>query len=302
MTASSEPPAGRDSEHEPDEPPRSTEHGDGLVIDRLLDRLDAVRVLRERDHHASEAALEAIGVSGPVEQLMLEEVGDLTPLAHPDRFWDAHRTLMRALEVFDRNGARAPIPLPIRGPFRPLTPLAAILVQLMIRTQVRSHQIRVINDVRRLYGRREATCVLHTQEFALLRMARKQMTRLTDDYRDGKSGFAGLVVVAAALSSTSAVLTSILDVANRHWWVWVVIGTLLVTVALGASWVILNAAAIARRRSRIALDTPIAALLETIGHAGEPPRDPTKQFVVFALIALVVGWLTAPILIAILLL
>ena len=56
-------------------------------------------------------------------------------------------------------------------------------------------------------------------------------------------------------------------------------------LALGAFWCVLTAAAIARRRTRIALDAPLRALYETIGAAGDPPRDRSRGFVVYAVLA-----------------
>jgi hypothetical protein len=39
---------------------------------------------------------------------MLSQLSERTPLRHPDRFGEAHRTAVRAVEVFDRNAGRAP--------------------------------------------------------------------------------------------------------------------------------------------------------------------------------------------------
>ena len=66
-------------------------------------------------------------------------------------------------------------------------------------------------------------------------------------------------------------------------------------LALGAFWCILKAAAIARRRTRIALDQPLHALWETIGSAGHPPKDQSRQFATYAVILLIVAWIVVPV-------
>ena len=69
-------------------------------------------------------------------------------------------------------------------------------------------------------------------------------------------------------------------------------------LALGGFWCILQAAAIARRRTRIALDQPLRALWETIGAAGHPPKDQSRQFATYAALLLVLGWIVVPVAIA----
>jgi len=52
----------------------------------------------------ADAILEQFGAKGKVESEMLDQLGARrAPLQYPDRFEEAHRTAMRALEVFDRK-------------------------------------------------------------------------------------------------------------------------------------------------------------------------------------------------------
>ena len=74
-----------------------------------------------------------------------------------------------------------------------------------------------------------------------------------------------------------------------------VVAGVFVALALGGFWCILRAAAIARRRVRIALDQPLRALWETIGAAGHPPRDQSRQFAVIAVVLLVLAWVVVPV-------
>jgi hypothetical protein len=77
----------------------------------LLDRIDALRVLRADNEEERGAILEELGGSGKPEQDIIRELSMVRPLWRPDRFEEAHRLTMRSLEVLDRNGARA-APMP----------------------------------------------------------------------------------------------------------------------------------------------------------------------------------------------
>jgi hypothetical protein len=61
---------------------------------------------------------------------------------------------------------------------------------------------------------------------------------------------------------------------------------------------VITAAAIARRRTRIALDAPLRALYETLGATGDPPRDRSRDFVVYAVLLLAFAWIVVPLALA----
>ena len=84
---------------------RRSEH---LLLDELTERLDTLKLIRTDDEQRADAILEQFGAKGRVESEMLEQLSVRAPLRYPDRFEEAHRTVMRALEVFDRNAARPP--------------------------------------------------------------------------------------------------------------------------------------------------------------------------------------------------
>jgi hypothetical protein len=136
------------------------EHGERFVLDQLADRLETLRVLREDDPKRADVMLEQFGAAGRVESQMLTQLGQTEPLRIPDRFPEAHRTAMRAIEVFDRNAARPPSSLKVGF----LTPVASIVVKLLIGIVVRSYQRSVIAHLRRLYALREANSVPGTTE------------------------------------------------------------------------------------------------------------------------------------------
>jgi hypothetical protein len=63
----------------------------------------------------------------------------------------------------------------------------------------------------------------------------------------------------------------------------------------GASWAVVQAASVARRRIQLTLDKPLAALFETIGACGNPPRDQSLAFALYAIVLTFLGWLILPI-------
>lgn len=262
-----------------------------LRIERLLDRLDALRVLRERDESQALAELEAIGVSGPVEAEMMGQLAFPVVLAHPGRFPAAHRTVMKALEVLDRNQSRMPT-VRVRGPLRPV---AAALVAVMGSLQIEWHERKVLENLGNIYRRRDAQTEAASVEHMLLRRARRQVERIAAQTPGGGMAISKLLAGGAALSFISAGVSSLLDAINAHWWAFAIAAAVAVSLALSMFWVVLQSAAVARRRIRITLDEPLRALYETIGGVGDPPRDWTRQFVVVALVSLVVGWVLVPV-------
>ena len=77
-------------------------------------------------------------------------------------------------------------------------------------------------------------------------------------------------------------------------------GAVVVTIVAGLvfaalSWAVLFSAAVARRRIRLSLDEPLKGLYETIGACGNPPRDESTSFAVFALVFLALSWVVIPI-------
>ena len=77
------------------------------------------------------------------------------------------------------------------------------------------------------------------------------------------------------------------------------IGVIVFSIVLGVvmaalAWVALYAAAVSRRRIRTAVDQPLKALYETIGACGNPPRDQSYNFAVYAIIFTVLAWIVIP--------
>lgn len=260
-------------------------------IDELvLDRIDALRVLRADTVEEKGALLEQIAGSGKVEQAIVSELSKVRPLWRPDRFEEAHRLAMRSLEVLDRNGARA-AKLPALGP---LKPIAGYVVGLLTRWVVKGHQNSLIGSIRKLYERREANAIWGSPEHVLLRRARIDATRVEPSFRGNPLGLPTFLLGGAILSSVITALQSFL-----RWALDGVLGIVVLTVILtlvfaGLAWSALYAAGVARRRIRLTTDQPMKALWETIGAAGNPPKDASYSFAVYAIVLLVLLWILVP--------
>ena len=194
---------------------------------------------------------------------------------------------MRAIELFDRNAGRPPSSLRA-GPF---TKVASPLVQLLVRTVVRSYQRSVIEHLRTLYALREANSVVGSADHRRLGLARRQLDRVTEDLSRKSGGLPAFLVGGAALSLVSSSVQELI----RSPVVLLVVAAVTAALALTAFRCVISAAAIARRRTRIALDTPLRALYATLGAAGEPPRDRSRAFVGYAVLLLVLGWVVVPV-------
>jgi hypothetical protein len=261
-----------------------------LLLDELSQRLDTVKLLRADDDAHADAILEQFGAKGRVESEMLDQLASREPLAHPDRFEEAHRTTMRALEVFDRNSARPPSSLRAG----PLTPVAAPIVQALVRMIVRGYERTVVNRLRELYARREASSAKGSPEFGMLRLARLQADRLAPGYQQSRGGLPTFLVGGAALSGIASVLQAVALTAAQNAVVLVVVAIVFAGIAFAAFWCVVQAAGIARRRTHIALDQPLRALWETIGGAGTPPRDQSRAFATYGIVVLAVAWIVVP--------
>src|SRR5215204_3133610 len=265
---------------------------DNLLLDELTSRLDSLRLFRENDEAQANASLEAFGSQGKIEDQMLRELSSRAPLHHPGRFDQAHRGAMRALEVFDRNGPKPPSAL--KAP-KFIKPLANRVVQLLIIAIVRSHQKRLVKELRQLYALREANSPVGSDEYQLLATARIQVDAIIGDLNKSSLPLPAFLVGGAAISGSLSIISRSFQVGA---WGKYAFAAAFLVLGLAAFWCILRAAGIARRRTRIALDASFHALWEVIGDAGDPPKDRAKMFAVIATALLVAIWLVVPSVIA----
>ena len=256
----------------------------------LVDQIDALRVLRADTDDEKGRLLEQIGGKGIVEQEMVAQMSAIRPLHHPDRFEEAHRMMMRGIEVLDRNGPR-PAKVPNVGPLRPI---AQWLVQQVTRWIVKSHLNRLTGRICGLYEKREANSDWGTREHAMLRRARLDARRVQANSSGNALGLPTFLLGGAALTSIASGLQSLARSAMDSTLGISVLGFIAVFVLGALSWVALYSAGVARRRIRLSTDQPMKALWETIGAAGNPPRDESYNFAVYAIILLVLAWIVIP--------
>jgi hypothetical protein len=168
-------------------------------------------------------------------------------------------------------------------------------MQPVIRYIVRSHQRHVANSVRDLYTRRLGWVpTKHPMRLQLVR-ARLDAERAAVTYKQSGGGLPTALLGGAVVSSIAQVARTAVGavVGSKAGVVAASVGTALLLAA--ASWGILRAAAIARRRIRLTHDQPLSALWETVGSCGRPPHDSAQQFALIAIALTAVGWVLVPV-------
>jgi hypothetical protein len=277
--------------------PEPTRRPDELLLDELTDQLDRTRrLLTGGPDEAVSRALDRIGVETGREAWLAAELAATAPLAEPGRFAEAHRLSVHALEVLDREGSRNPR-VPRLGP---LAPLAQAAVEFVAEYIVKSYAQSVANRMHSLYARREAQCQPATPERRDLARARTEMDRLATGFSGG--GIAAPILVAAGagipLLASGAQSLGAIPFGNRPLLL-AGLGILFV-LFFAVSWALLRGAAVARRRSRLIMQQPLAALWQTVGHAGDPPEDSSAFFATISIVLTAVAWFLIPIAVAIL--
>lgn len=263
----------------------------------FLDRIDALRVLKATTPEEKGRLLEEIGGPGKVEQEIVSQLSKIRPVWQPQRFPEAHRMVMRSLEVLDRNGVRgAPMPRPLG----PLKPVVGYVVQLVTRWIVRGYQNSLAGNIRKLYERREANSIWGSEEHVMLRRARINAVQVEQGLRSNPVGVPGFLLGGAVLSGAFSLIGNgvsrlVEDDGGR-----IVLGVVLGVLLVGLSWVALFAASIARRRIRLTTQQPVQALYDVIGAAGDPPRDHSYKFAAIAIVLLVLASLAIPVAVSVL--
>lgn len=262
-----------------------------LVLDEIEERFSAFQLVRKTDASAKQDALEELGASSKVDSDIVLELSSVWPLGHPERFDQAHRLTVRALEVLDRNGARG---VTTQAPIGPLNHVAGFLVQLVTRFIVRRHLKRQIQHIHWLYVRREANTHLDNPFRMGLRRARIEAARLEPTFNTSPLGVPTFIFGGAVLSWILGSLQVL--IVRLDTWYWQALAALFVSaLAAAASWIVVRGAATARQRITLTTERPIRALYETIGRCGEPPRDDSKVFIIVALVLGVLAAVALPV-------
>lgn len=263
------------------------------ILDDLTEQLDRTRrLLTSSPEAAAEAALAQFAGETEIEARISASLAASGTLANPGRFLEAHRLALRALEVLDREGSRDPSVSRRFGPVRPIARWGAEFVAEYI---VKAYAVSAVNSMRRIYLRREPQAARATPERLALAQARVEIDRLAPSFSGGGIGVPALVAggaVVPLVASASQYLGAI-DFLARP----VLIGLFAALFVLFGflSSILLTGAAVAHRRSRLIMRQPLAALWETIGHCGDPPRDKSRLFAAVALLLSALVWLVIPI-------
>ena len=269
---------------------------DHLILDEVTQQLATTFQLLSGDpDEAAERALAEIGVDTRTEAALLGEIAAAGPLAHPDRFEQSHRLVMRALEVLDRDGWKHPV-LRRLGPF---SGAAGGAVQFVARTIVRGHVSNVVHALSRLYARRESQSQTASAERRMLARARIQADRLALGYKGGSLPLPTVLIGGAAVPVLASIARQFGAVKGQGPLLVVPLGVILAIVFAVLAWVLLQGAGLAHRRIKVTLDPSLAALYETIGHCGNPPRDDSAAIAAAAIALTALAWFVVPIAIAI---
>ena len=262
-----------------------------LVLDELEERFSAFQLVRKDDETAKQTALSELGASSEVDGDIILELSSVWPLGHPERFDEAHRLVVRALEVLDRNGARG---VTTKAPIGPLNHVAGFLVQLVTRFIVRRHLKRQIQHIHWLYVRREANTHIDNPFRNSMRRARIEAARLEPTFNTNPLGVPTFIFGGAVLSWLLGSLQVL--IAGLNTWYWQALASLVVSiVAASASWIVVRGAATARQRISLTTETPVRALYETIGRCGKPQRDDSRIFIIVALVLGILAAIAVPI-------
>ncbi len=256
----------------------------------LLDRIDALRVLRASSVEEKGEMLEAIGGSGKVEQQIVDQLSKVKPLWELDTFPEAHRLAMRSLEVLDRNGSRTAT-LKRLGP---ITPIAQWIVQQLTRWIVKGYVNQLVTNIRKLYERREANSIWGSPAHILLRRSRINAVQVEQGFKGNPLGVPAFLLGGAFLSTILSGVGQLAASALRSSIGAPILGAVAVLLLGALSWAAIYSAAVARRRIRLTTDQPIQALYDAIGAAGSPPRDQSYNFAVIAIVLMLLAVFVVP--------
>ncbi len=206
---------------------------------------------------------------------------------------------MHALEVLDRDGFRDP---PVPRWLGPLRGAARFVSEFVAEYIVKSFARSIVERLRSVYAGREVQCDRATSERQLLAGRRVEMERMASIYRGGGVGAPAILGAGAVLPLLASItgFTTGIDWTGRP--VLLALLGLVFVLFFGGGWVLLNGAAVARRRSRLIMAGPLDALWQTIGHAGRPPEDDSALFATVAVVVTTMVWVVLPAAVAVVIL
>jgi hypothetical protein len=230
------------------------------------------------------------GAFSDAEEAIVEQMADARVLAEPQRFPEANRDMVKAIEVLYRNGRRAG-PLKGWGLLRPLVQLLQVYVTSFITS---SYVKTLLRNMLALYVSRENQASKGSHEWHLLYYARWNLDKMDTHYSLDRATIPILLFEGAVLATTtSGFATLFAKIVDRDM---ILIGFSLCVLALVAAVGvgIVQSVGIAKRRIAMTTEQPLETLYAVVGGAGDPPRDIARAFAVGAIVVLVLIWLIIP--------
>ena len=274
-----------------DHPSAATEgprrHGAEDPVDHPLERLE----LLSGDDEAIAAFLDELDVRGGREREMLTELARTTTVADADGFAVAHSRAVSALETLARNGY---VGSGVGARLGRLGFLLRTPVELVARYIVVSYLRSVAIAMRNLYWLREIESPSNSRELKLFRPARFDAQALDVIFKRREIGLPAFVIGGILLPLTLSILNVSSGLANRSWWVAVIIGLVGALLVVAISWVILRGAAMANRRIHLTAKQPLETLWAVVGSCGRPPLSQTRRFAIIAIVLSVAAWVLVP--------
>ena len=262
------------------------------IVDTPLERLE----LLAGDDAAISDFLDELEVRGPREREMLTELARTTTLADPDSFPAAHTRVISALESLSRHGYAGTSAADHLGPLRYVV---RYLIQLVARYIVISYLRRTATSMRNLYWLRELESHEGSREETLLTRAREDAQTLETVFAGRAIGVPAFVIGGVLIPVTVSMWNVSSRVAVTNWWVAAIGGVVSAVMVLGISWILLRGAAMANRRTRLAVEAPLEAVWTAVGNCGRPPKNQSRKFVFVGILLSVAAWIVVPVLILI---
>jgi hypothetical protein len=260
--------------------------------DAILDQFDALRVLRAGGETQGDV-LEELAELGVPEHDIAEQLLAAWPLAQPERFEEAHRSMMRGLEVLERNGGRKAAVTRVG----PLNPLASVIVASVAGGIADQYRSSLLQRLRRIYATREASSIPGSSEHHMLRRARFQATWVSDAFGGAHVPATALLVGGGALSAAFAVIRGTLGPLFQSKLATILLLLVLAAIVFCLAWAFLYAGGVARRRIRLSTDLSVRTLWTAMGACGAPPKDHSYILALLAIVLLLAAWIVVPVIV-----
>jgi hypothetical protein len=124
------------------------------------------------------------------------------------------------------------------------------------------------------------------------------MARVGPDFAGSGGGLPKFLVGGAVVSGLASAAKQLGDLSGGGAIALVGLGAVAFVLFAAASWIIVQGAAVAHRRSTLIMRGPLAALWQTIGACGLPPEDDSLTFATIGIVLTAVAWFVTPIAVA----